>query len=438
MCPDPPNVAPSTQFAFGDNTNIRADVFGGNKYETNVYLLRAATGQVDWSAYRDKQRAPYRFLDSYDLLDASIYAGRDADISRLAGEVLANRLVVLQGPVGVGKTSLLQAGLTPRLMNSGYLVLSAQDYADPVAALSGGLAQAQDRLQIDLARAADLAGLVRTAQASLERPVVLILEHFERFFTDPCSSAASRESFRTQLKAFREATFRYPTCLILSIRQQSQGQLAYFQPAVPDIFYHVVALDLLTPAQARQAILAPLNGLEPAMVFDPKFLDQQLLPDLATAGRDDGAIDPPHLQIVCSILYHEARARDQHFIDADLYQSLGGKRGTLGAYVDRTLSEEFPDATRYQLARRLLKAMASPGGEPVALSLTEASQEAGQPPDAVLGVLEILVHRSLVFARAEQTYGLSHPIMNETVLGWFDRTGGRGSLRAGCPRPCMV
>ena len=152
MCPDPPTVAPSTQFAFGDNTNIRADVFGGNKYETNVYLLRAATGQVDWSAYRDKQRAPYRFLDSYDLLDASIYAGRDADISRLAGEVLANRLVVLQGPVGVGKTSLLQAGLTPRLMNSGYLVLSAQDYADPVAALSGGLAQAQDRLQIDLTR----------------------------------------------------------------------------------------------------------------------------------------------------------------------------------------------------------------------------------------------------------------------------------------------
>ena len=260
MCPDPPNATPSTQFAFGDNTNIRADVFGGNKYETNVYLLRAATGQVDWSTYRDKQRAPYRFLDSYDLLDASIYAGRDADISRLAGEVLANRLVVLQGPVGVGKTSLLQAGLTPRLMNSGYLVLSAQDYADPVAALNGGLAQAQDRLQIDLTRAADLAGLVRTAQASLERPVVLILEHFERFFTDPCSSAASRERFRAQLKAFREATFRYPTCLILSIRQQSQGQLAYFQPAVPDIFYHVVALDLLTPAQARQAILAPLNG----------------------------------------------------------------------------------------------------------------------------------------------------------------------------------
>jgi hypothetical protein len=421
MCPDPPTGSSSAQYTFGDNTNIRADVFGGNKYETNVYLLRAATGQVDWSTYRDKKRAPYRFLDSYDLLDASIYAGRDADISRLEGEVLANRLVVLQGPVGVGKTSLLQAALTPRLMNSGYLVLSAQEYADPVAALIWGLAQTRDRLQIDLAEAKDLMGLVRTVQASLERPVLLIFEHFESFFSDPCSSSASRESLRAQLKAFREATFSYPACLVLSIRQQSQGQLAYFQPAVPDIFHHVVALDLLLPVQARQSILAPLTGLDPPMVFDPKFLDRRLLPDLATAGRDDNAIDPPHLQILCSILYREARARDQNLIDADLYQSLGGKRGTLGNYVDSTLSEEFPDTARYQLARRLLKAMASPGGEPVSLSLTEASQEAGQPPDAVLGVLEILVRRSLVFARAEQTYGLAHPIMNETVLGWFDR-----------------
>jgi len=59
MCPDlPSSPGGTTQFTFGDNTNIRADVFGGNKYETNVYLLRAATGPPDWRAYRDQRRAP--------------------------------------------------------------------------------------------------------------------------------------------------------------------------------------------------------------------------------------------------------------------------------------------------------------------------------------------------------------------------------------------
>ncbi|MGC8781870.1 MAG: hypothetical protein ACP5UQ_13500, partial [Anaerolineae bacterium] len=370
MSPDLPTPPPTTQFTFGDNTNIRADVFGGNKYETNVYLLRAATGPPDWRAYRDQRRAPYRFLDSYDLLDASIYAGREADVERLEGEVLAHRLVILQGPVGVGKTSLLRAGLTPRLLARGYLVLAVRSYADPIAALCSGLEQARDHLQVDLGRATDLVEIVRAGQSSLDRPVVIVLEHFESFFSDPRLNAAGRERFRDMLADFRTATFRHPACLIISIRQQAQGQLSYFQAAVPDIFHHVVALDLLKPEQARRAILAPLDGLQPPLVFDPRFLDGRLLPDLATAGREDGAIDPPHLQIVCKALYDEARARGRQIIDADLYESLGGKRGTLGGYVERTLSEEFPDAGRYDLARRLLKAMASPSGETISLSLT--------------------------------------------------------------------
>jgi hypothetical protein len=422
MCPDLPTPPGTAQFTFGDNTNIRADVFGGNKFETNVYLLRATAGPPDWRPYRDQKRAPYRFLDSYDLLDASTYAGREADVERLEGEVLAHRLVVLQGPVGAGKTSLLQAGLTPRLLARGYLVLAAQSYADPVAALCDGLTQARDQLQVDLSQATDLAEIVRAGQASLDRPVVIILEHFETFFTEPRLNAAGRERFRDALRAFREATFRRPACLVISIRQQAQGQLAYFQAAIPDIYHHVVALDLLSPAQARRAIIAPLDGLQPPMVFDPKFLDERLLLDLATGGREDGAIDPPHLQIVCKALYDEARARGQQFINADLYDALGGKRGTLGGYVARALSEEFPDAGRYELARRVLKAMAAPSGEAVALSQTAAAEQTGQPLPLVADVLEVLVRRSLIAARTEQTFGLAHPTMIETVLGWFDRT----------------
>ena len=421
MCPDlPSSPGGTTQFTFGDNTNIRADVFGGNKYETNVYLLRAATGPPDWRAYRDQRRAPYRFLDSYDLFDASIYAGREADVDRLEGEVLAHRLVVLQGPVGAGKTSLLRAGLTPRVLARGYLVLAVQAYADPIAVLRSGLEQARDQLQVDLSQATDLVGIVRAAQSSLDRPVIVILEHFESFFSEPRLNAAGRERFREMLADFRTATFRYPASLVISIRQQAQGQLAYFQPAVPDIFHHVVALDLLLPDQARRAILAPLAGLQPPMVFDPELLDRRLLPDLAAVGREDGAIEPPHLQIVCKALYDEARARGQQFINADLYEALGGKRGTLGGYVARTLSEEFPDPGRYELARRLLKAMASPSGEPVALSLTAAAEQTGQPPHVVLDVLETLMRRSLIASRTEQTFSLAHPTMIETVLSWLD------------------
>ncbi len=418
-------IAP-IQYTFGDNVHIQADVFGGTKQETNVYLLRATTGPVDWRGYRDRKRAPYRFLDSYDLLDAGIYTGRAADVDRLEREVLAYRLVVLQGPVGVGKTSLLRAGLTPRLMARGYLVLYARDYTNPTEALINALAEARDQLRVDLSGVTDLVGLVRAAQRGLDRPVVLALDHFENFFIDHLLTSAGRERFRAELAAFREAQFQHPACLILSLRQRSQGELAYFQgpveaPAIPDIYHHVVPLDLLTARGARAAVLAPLDGLDPPMVFDPEFLDGRLLPDLVLPDRGEACIDPPHLQIVCKALYDAARERGQNFINERLYEGLGHREGILGGYLLRTLSEEFPDPGRYELARTLLKSLVSNSGELVYLSTAEAAQQAGQPAEAVEGVLDALARRSLLLSRTERTFSLAHPIMAQAVLGWFDR-----------------
>ncbi len=420
--PDDPG---SIRYEFGDNTQIHADVFGGVKWETHVYLLRAAAGQVDWQAYRDRRRAPYRFLDSYDLLDAAVYAGREADLDRLEREVLAHRVVVLQGPLGVGKTSLLQAGLIPRLMTRGYLALLARDYTQPTEGLINALVAAREQFTVDLAGVTDLTGLVAAVQRDLDRPVVLILDHFERFFTDPDLTVAGRERFRAEMARFRLAEFTLPACILISIRQRSQGQLAYFQgpaddPAVPDIYHHVVALDLLTAAGARAAVLAPLDGLEPPMVFDTHFLDHCLLPDLALPGRGEHCIDPSHLQIVCKILYDEARARGQQFIGQRLYEELGGRQGILGGYLSRALSEEFPDPPRYELARALLKTMVTAGGEPAFISPAEAAQRFGRPLAEVTQVLETLQRRSLLTSRAELAFSVAHPTMAQAVLRWFD------------------
>ena len=424
--PSDPGAVAAVQYTFGDNVHIQADVFGGTKQETNVYLLRATTKPVDWRGYRDRTRAPYRFLDSYDLLDAGIYTGRDADVDRLEREVLAYRLVVLQGPVGAGKTSLLRAGLTPRLMSRGYLVLYARDYTNPTEALINALAEARDQLRVDLSGVADLVGLARAAERSLDRPVVLALDHFENFFINHLLTSAGRERFRAELAAFCEAQFQHPACLILSLRQRSQGELAYFQgpaaaPAVPEIYHHVVPLDLLTAPGARAAALAPLAGLDPPMVFDPEFLDGRLLPALALPDRGEACIDPPHLQILCSALYDAARERGQQFINERLYEGLGRREGILGGYLQRTLSEEFPDPGRYELARTLLKAMVSNSGELVYLSTAEAAQRAEQPAEAIEGVLDALARRSLLLSRTERTFSLAHPIMAQTVLDWFDR-----------------
>src|ERR1051326_831333 len=62
---------------------------------------------------------PYKYLDYYSSSDAEIFYGRDRDIEHIVGLVLAHRSLVLFGASGVGKTSILEAGVAPALEKKG-------------------------------------------------------------------------------------------------------------------------------------------------------------------------------------------------------------------------------------------------------------------------------------------------------------------------------
>ena len=61
--------------------------------------------------------APYRGLSSYGEsdLDALLFFGRARDVEIVVANLVASRLTVLYGPSGVGKSSLLRAGVARSL-----------------------------------------------------------------------------------------------------------------------------------------------------------------------------------------------------------------------------------------------------------------------------------------------------------------------------------
>src|SRR4029453_14970990 len=65
-------------------------------------------------------RQPYRALAAYGPQDAELFVGRERLVAELAAKVLQRRLVVVVGPSGSGKSSLVRAGLIP-LARSGRL-----------------------------------------------------------------------------------------------------------------------------------------------------------------------------------------------------------------------------------------------------------------------------------------------------------------------------
>ena len=62
---------------------------------------------------------PYVGLDYFLEEDAGLFFGRDAERKRIIGNLRASRLTLLYAASGVGKSSLLRAGVSARLRRAG-------------------------------------------------------------------------------------------------------------------------------------------------------------------------------------------------------------------------------------------------------------------------------------------------------------------------------
>src|ERR1700730_4994839 len=71
----------------------------------------------------DEHSGPFVGPRPYTYSDALFFSGRRREVRDLSSLIVANQVVVLYGPAGVGKTSLLNAGLIPRLKAEDFQIL---------------------------------------------------------------------------------------------------------------------------------------------------------------------------------------------------------------------------------------------------------------------------------------------------------------------------
>ncbi len=143
----------------------------------------------------DPPPSPFRHLDWFTREDAQVFFGRGREIRELYETLTlsdASPIVLLFGETGVGKSSLLAAGLAPRLEASYEVVYARRDDA---RGLAGTLAWAlgAEGSAGDSA-AADLGAAWRAREATAGRPLVVILDQAEEAWTLRRRSAAAREA----------------------------------------------------------------------------------------------------------------------------------------------------------------------------------------------------------------------------------------------------
>jgi hypothetical protein len=399
---------------------IQGDVYGGDIYQVQVYALSGTGRPEAWRRSLSEKTLPYKYLSPYTAQDQALFKGRESEIEQVIRRIGEQRQVIVYGQPGVGKTSLLAAGVIPKLAQYGALVVYLQEYTQPLEeAIREALAASSDQIPIALPERVDLPALVRAICEATRGTLVLVLDQFERLFEPSLGHegrAALIESLAQALGAVEPELLR----LVIGVRAGALDRLVALQDRLPDLWRLPIPLSPLARKQAQTAIEAPLAelGYPGGVSYVAGLVPSRLVPDLdALTPEAPDRIAPSHLQIVCHWLYQAAcdiQPPKPPHIDETLYRRLKGAEGIIAYFIQRTLETQL--SAQWELARQLMQALASPTIRPWVMP--EQLPSNGSSSDQVHNVLEQLVAAQLLVRRAlngRQGYAIASPVVARGV-----------------------
>lgn len=251
--------------------------------------------------------------------------GRDTEVEELSWRTVADRIVVLYSPSGAGKTSLLTAG-------NGLLADLGRRFHIPTILRVSGL-QDQTLIQRLMSQLqgggygdmrdgdtlTDYVGRIELPAADPPLRLLLVIDQFEEVFTCDADIAAQDSFFRELGELLRREGS--PVWLIVSMREEYFSWLDPFRHHVPSRLANTFRLDLLSTAEAAEAIRGPLlqHKVEMAEAGTPEdaatFIVAQLSKvrargaDGKTMLVDGKTVEPVQLQVACANIWQRLRER---------------------------------------------------------------------------------------------------------------------------------
>ncbi len=351
---------------------------------------------------------PFKFLDYFGEQDARLFFGREAEITLLCSQILSHRAFVLHGRSGVGKSSILRAGVMPRLKAEAHLAYVVRSFTDPLHQMAIAVTDNTG----DAVREALRSAIERTSRQHEGKLVVFIFDQFEEFFlTLP---PEIKGHFVTEIgNLYADAAL--PVRFVFAVREDLLAEMSEFKTAIPEIFHHEYRLNKLTRQQAARAITEP--AAQAGCRFDEDLI-ARLLVDLGNAN----GVDPPQLQIVCDNLYDAREANGR--LSLALYEQMGGAEQMLAYYLERVM-RRF-NAGDLQAARKILTALITEDGQRIVLRLADLLARAGGGDAAIRHrlpqVLEELVAARVARWRSQEGESwieLAHDFLTAEVSRWL-------------------
>ena len=381
--------------------------------------------------------SPYKGLDHYEEQDAPFFFGREVECDLVVANLLAARLTLLYGQSGVGKSSLLHAGVVPRLREVPDLavVIFRSWGSDPAAGLCAAI-RAAAGVEPSAGESA-LAGTIAACTQRLGRDLVIILDQFEEYFVyHPREDGDS--TFAAEFPwAVNQAELA--VSFLVSIREDALARLDRFKGRIPNLFGNYLRIDRLSRQAAREAIMRPLeeyNGRVAAderMEIEPQLveavLDQVRIGNVQLGGTGAGVIDgaresrieAPFLQLVLTRLWEEESAASSHALRLETLDRLGGAGRIVPAHLNAAMGQ-LPQPEQ-DVAARVFRFLVTPSGTKIAHRASDLAEYAEVSADVVGLLLDHLggPQARILRGTGDGRYEIYHDVLAAAILDWRAR-----------------
>jgi DNA-binding SARP family transcriptional activator/WD40 repeat protein len=336
---------------------------------------------------------PFKGLASFDRADAEYFCGRERAVADLVARLASKSLVGLVGASGIGKSSVLRAGLLPALKRG---VLPGSERWLQVLLRPG-----KNPLR-EFARVLDGKGL-----ESGDDRLVLAVDQFEELFT-VCTDEAERAAFVHELVT-AATDDRRRTLVVLSVRADFYGSCASY-PRFRELLSGAhVLLGPMDRDELARAIEQPAQraGLE---------IERSLVDALVA----DVEREPGGLPLLSTMLLELWSMRDGDTLRHASYRASGGVRGAVARLAELAYSQL--DESDRDVARRLFLRLASGSGETLTRRRVSPEELAGDDAVAVRRVLDHLIANRLLTSSDGAVEVAHEALLFEwpRLRGWLD------------------
>ena len=357
---------------------------------------------------------PYPGLSTFSEERAELFFGRSGDPRRAAARLDQVPLVAVAGPSGVGKSSLVHAGLVPELLRSGrwrtLRLRPGRHPASHLAALAGrldgdesaeGVAQLAERLA---AEPGLLAMRLREHAQRQGTRLLVVIDQLEELYTLG-APLAERLAFTAAVRAIADDVAS-PLRVVATIRSDFLDRVAEDAAFRDQVTGGLLLLAPLGPDDLRAALVEPA-----ALVgygFEGDFVEEVV----AELAGNPGAL--PLMQFTAARLW-DTRDRSRRLLTDASYEALGGIEGALASHADAVF-DELPAAIREE-APRVFDRLVTPERTRAIATLDELVETAEDPARA-RELVEALIRARLLVAHSDDRETTVELVHEALITRW--------------------